>query len=72
MKGVQNLRERRNLLGISQIDLAHKLGVSVLSIQFWERGAITPNPDNAGKLEKVLRELEDEQMKKLQARRDKY
>lgn len=65
---IEELRERRKILGISQIELAKKVGVSPLSLQLWERGVIKPNEINAEKLEKVLRQLEEEQMEKIKAR----
>lgn len=65
-----NLFERRKLLGISQINLATELGVSVMTVQLWERGATTPSPENQQLLENTLRRLEDAQDTKIQARRD--
>jgi transcriptional regulator with XRE-family HTH domain len=32
------LKKRRLALGLSQMDLAEKVGVSLLTIQLWERG----------------------------------
>lgn len=44
------IKESRKELGWSQIELARKVGVSPLTIQFWERGVITPNTKNYQKL----------------------
>jgi transcriptional regulator with XRE-family HTH domain len=54
------LRRRRKALKISQIELARMVGVSLMTIQMWERGAATPKPENKEKLEGVLSTLEKE------------
>ncbi len=54
------LKKRRKALGISQITLAEKVGVSLLTLQLWERGAGKPRKENEEKLEAVLKELEKE------------
>lgn len=54
------LRRRRKMLKISQIELARMVGVSLVTIQMWERGAATPKPENKEKLEGVLSTLEKE------------
>ena len=54
------LRRRRKMLKISQIELARMAGVSLMTIQMWERGAATPKPENKEKLEGVLSTLEKE------------
>jgi len=54
------LRRRRKVLKISQIELARMVGVSLVTIQMWERGAATPKPENKEKLEGVLSTLEKE------------
>ena len=38
----------------SQIDVAIKCGVSLLSYQLWERGAVKPTVENEAKLLEVL------------------
>ena len=58
MKRVIDLRERRKALGLSQMELARLVGVSLLTIQTWERGVSEPKPENREKLEQVLNELE--------------
>ncbi|NLO21050.1 MAG: helix-turn-helix domain-containing protein, partial [Syntrophomonadaceae bacterium] len=35
---MENLKQIRKSLGLSQMDLAQKVGVSLLTIQLWERG----------------------------------
>ncbi len=53
-----DLRERRKALGLSQMELARLVGVSLLTVQLWERGVSEPKPENREKLEYVLSELE--------------
>ena len=53
-----DLRKRRKALGLSQMELARLVGVSLLTIQTWERGVSEPKPENREKLEQVLAELE--------------
>ena len=54
------LKKRRKALGLSQMALAKKVGVSLMSMQLWERGVTTPKKENQEKLEKVLKGLEEE------------
>ena len=53
-----DLRKRRKALGLSQMELAKLVGVSLLTIQMWERCVSEPKPENREKLEQVLAELE--------------
>ena len=53
-----DLRKRRKALGLSQMELAKLVGVSLLTVQIWERGVSEPKPENKEKLEQVLSELE--------------
>lgn len=53
-----NLRERRQALGLTQSDLAIKIGVSLVSIQLWERGVTTPKESNLRALETYLENAE--------------
>jgi predicted transcriptional regulator len=53
-----DLRKRRKALGLSQMELARLVGVSLPTIQTWERGVSEPKPENKEKLEQVLSELE--------------
>jgi transcriptional regulator with XRE-family HTH domain len=55
---MEDLRKRRKALGLSQMELARLVGVSLLTIQTWERGVSEPKPENREKLEQVLAELE--------------
>jgi DNA-binding transcriptional regulator YiaG len=52
-----NLKEIRASLGISQMKLAAKVGVSLLTLQLWEHGISSPNTENRVKLESVIKEL---------------
>ncbi len=52
------LKKRRLALGLSQMGLAEKVGVSLLTIQLWERGVSQPNDKNKEILESVLKTLE--------------
>ena len=52
-----NLKEIRASLGISQMKLAAKVGVSLLTVQLWEQGISSPNPENRKKLEMMIKEL---------------
>lgn len=64
---LMNLRARRKMLGISQIELASKVGVSLMAYQLWERGVSEPKEENKEKLERVLSQLEKEFDLKIQA-----
>ena len=55
---MENLKQIRKSLGLSQMDLAQKVGVSLLTIQLWERGISEPNDKNKEILESVLKTLE--------------
>lgn len=54
------LKQRRLKLKLSQMALAEKVGVSLMTIQLWERGISTPTDKNKQILESVLKELEME------------
>lgn len=60
---LNNLKEIRKNLGVTQMELAKKVGVSLLTIQLWEYGITLPNPQNQEKLEGVLKELESKKKK---------
>ena len=49
---IKKLRKGKNL---SQMDLAAKVGVSLVTIQLWEKGVTTPNPENMEKLKNALK-----------------
>lgn len=51
---MQFLREWRRKEGLTQADLAAKIGVSQAAISQWETGALTPSPLMIGQLSEVL------------------
>lgn len=55
---LEGLRDRRRRLGLSQMELARRVGVSLLTIQLWERGVGRPKDENLRKLKRVLEEAE--------------
>ena len=55
MKG---LREKRLELGLTQVEVAVKCEVSLVTYLTWERNVGNPNPENLAKLEKVLGKVE--------------
>ena len=61
MTKMENLKQIRKSLGLSQMDLAQKVGVSLLTIQLWERGVSQPNETNKEELERVIAELQQQQ-----------
>jgi DNA-binding transcriptional regulator YiaG len=54
------IKDFRKEFGISQIGLAQMVGVSLLTIQLWERGVGTPNNQNKEKLMKVMEKIRKE------------
>jgi transcriptional regulator with XRE-family HTH domain len=44
--------------GLTQFDLAKRIGVSVYTVQLWERGISTPKEENFIKLFEFFDELE--------------
>jgi transcriptional regulator with XRE-family HTH domain len=55
-KGVfmDNLKELRKAAKLTQMDLAVKVGVSLMTIQLWERQVTTPKEENLNKLKEVF------------------
>ena len=51
---MKNLKLLRIEQGLTQIELAHKIGVSQFLISTLERGAVKPTPDMILRLSKVL------------------
>ena len=49
-----NLKSLREEKGLTQIDMAIMVGVSLSSFRMWEKGVTKPNEINAAKLKKVL------------------
>lgn len=48
------IKERREELGMTQTELAQKVGVEQSSVARWERGATSPTAANLMKLSQVL------------------
>ena len=51
---MENLKELRKAAKLTQMDLAVKVGVSLMTIQLWERKVTTPKKENLNKLKEVL------------------
>lgn len=51
---MENLRELRKAANLTQMDLAVKVGVSLMTIQLWERQVTTPKDENLKKLKEAL------------------
>lgn len=45
-----NIKELREKLGLSQMALASKIGVALMSVRLWENNAGKPNEENMAKL----------------------
>ncbi len=58
---MENLKQIRKSLGLSQMDLAQKVGVSLVTIQLWEREISKPTEKNKKELERVIAELQQQQ-----------
>ena len=56
-----DLKEKRESLGMTQIDVSKAVGVSVAAYRLWEQGGGNPGPENLKKLLKVLRLKENNQ-----------
>lgn len=56
----KTLKERREELGLSQVAMAVRCGVSLTSYRLWEYG-VSPSDENRKKLEEVLHEAETRQ-----------
>lgn len=50
----QRIRDRRKALGLSQRELALRLGISFQAVQRWERGETFPRKDSLSKLLEIL------------------
>lgn len=53
---INNLKEIRISKGMTQVDLAKLMGVTMNSIARWEQGANRPSEENLIKLEELLKE----------------
>ena len=51
---MKNLREARLKAGLTQMELARKVGVSITTIRGWEYGGWNPDQQNKEKLYKIL------------------
>lgn len=49
-----DLKQRRKELGLTQIEVAKRVGVALMTYQLWEKGVGQPKPENLEKLNKVL------------------
>ena len=49
-----NIKEQRVKKGLTQVELARLMHVSVNSVRMWEQGGMNPNPENMEKLKEVL------------------
>ena len=66
---MENLRELRRAANLTQMDLAVKVGVSLMTIQLWERKVTKPREENLNKLREVLNVLpSSEEEKKPESR----
>ena len=52
---MENLKEKRIELGMTQSQVAKQVGVSLMSYQLWERQVTKPNDIKYYKLKKVLK-----------------
>ncbi|NCB50197.1 MAG: helix-turn-helix domain-containing protein [Alphaproteobacteria bacterium] len=52
---MENLKEARLKAGITQMELARKIGVSLTTLCKWENGVGKPSKENAEKLAKALK-----------------
>ncbi len=52
-----DIKEERRKRRISQMSLAKEVGVSMVTIQLWERGVTSPSEENYQKLLKALEVL---------------
>jgi transcriptional regulator with XRE-family HTH domain len=52
-----NIKELRKAKGLTQIELAKRVGVSMMTIQLWERGVTKPNEENYNRLVEALNVL---------------
>lgn len=55
-----NLKEIRKENGLTQIDMAKRLKVSLNAYILWERGGNNPNEDNQHKIDQLIKELKQE------------
>ena len=51
---MENLKELRKNAGMTQMELAVRVGVSLMTIQLWERQVTKPKEENLNKLKEAL------------------
>lgn len=51
---IMDLLNLRKIAGLTQVEVAVKVGVSLTSYQLWEKGVSKPNEENLKKLKDVL------------------
>ena len=51
---MKNLKKIREQNGLTQMEVARKVGVSLTGYRLWENDVSQPNPENLKKLKKVL------------------
>lgn len=56
---IENIRELRFLLGISQVELAKLFGITQGAVSKWERGEHRLSARNIFKLQKLCKEYEE-------------
>ena len=52
---IKTLKEKRIELGITQMEAAKRIGVSLSSYRMWEFGVTSPNEENQKKLDEMLK-----------------
>lgn len=53
-----DIKQWRKKYKVTQVGLAKATGVSLMTIQLWERAVSSPNEENAIKLENAMKKLE--------------
>lgn len=54
-----DIKQWRKKHKVTQVELAKATGVSLMTIQLWERAVSSPNEENAIKLENAMKKLEE-------------
>lgn len=54
----ERIRALRRQLGLTQAEFAHRLGVSMQAVSFWERGTRTPTGLYARAIQSLLRDVQ--------------
>ena len=54
---MENLKELRTKKGLTQVEVARAVGVSLATYLLWERGVGRPNKENQVKLEEFFKEV---------------